>query len=162
MSLSLEDEILLLRAEVDYLLDKLTDTPDLTQRPVNWTTLTQTEAAEQWQLLCDWTDWLRDRYQLHEGIPACWYAHDAMVEELTALRAAWTGAFLSPQAAPGDPAIWHDLLDRTRHRLRIWDRNGCVDGTHRPDLQLPDDTDHTLREHTIQSHLDQRHEGDHR
>jgi excisionase family DNA binding protein len=46
------------------------------------------------------------------------------------------GAYLDPHAAPGDPATWHDLLDRTRYRLRAWDRNGCADGTHRDDLTL--------------------------
>lgn len=156
MSLSLEDEILLLRAQVDYLLEQVADRPDLTERPVNWAVLGQSAAAEQWQLLTDWTDWLRDRYQLHETLPACWFAHGAMVEELTALRSAWTGAFLSPNASSAEPALWHDLLDRVRHRLRAWDRNGCADGVHRSDLLLPDNTDPALKETTIQHDLDQR------
>lgn len=153
MNLSLEDEILLLRAQVDYLLERFTESPALTERPVNWAVLDAQQAAEQWGLLVEWTDWLRDRYQLHEAIPACWYAHGAMVEELSALRSAWVGAYLDPQAAPGDPATWHDLLDRTRYRIRQWDRNGCADGTHRPDLELPDDTDHSHRERTIHADL---------
>jgi hypothetical protein len=156
VSLSLEDEILLLRAQVDYLLERVAEAPDLAERPVNWAALTQIAAAEQWQRLIEWTGWLRDRYQLHATVPTCWYAHGAMLEELAALRSAWTAAFLDPQAAPGDAAAWHDLLDRTRYRLRAWDRNGCADGTHRPDHELPDDTDPVLRDRTIQADLDQR------
>lgn len=160
MSLSLEDEILLLRAQVDYLLERLTDTPPLAEGPVAWGILDAPHAAEQWALLVEWTDWLRDRYQLHETIPACWYAHGALVEELSALRTAWVGAYLDPHAALGDPATWHDLLDRTRHRLRQWDRNGCADGTHRPDLELPDDTDHSHRERAIHADLAARDENE--
>jgi hypothetical protein len=156
MSLSLEDEILLLRAQVDYLLERVAERPDLTERPVNWAALSQSAAAEQWQLLIEWTGWLRDRYQLHETLPACWFAHGAMVEELTALRSAWTGTFLSPNAFPAESALWHDLLDRARHRLRAWDRNGCADGVHRPDHTVPDDTDLALRDTTIQNDLDER------
>lgn len=153
MSLSLEDEILLLRAQVDYLLERVADRPDLSERPVNWATLSRPDAAQQWQVLTGWTRWLRDRYQLHEHIPACWFAHGAMVEELTALRSAWTSAFLSADAAPGDPALWHDLLDRTRYRIRAWDRNGCADGQHRADLDVADDTDHQLHDRTLHDDL---------
>jgi hypothetical protein len=156
MSLSLEDEILLLRAQVDYLLERLAESPELTEGPVNWATLDAQQAAEQWALLIGWTDWLRDRYQLHEQIPACWFTHGALIEELSALRSAWVGAYLDPQAAAGDPATWHDLLDRTRYRLRTFDRNGCADGTHRPDLTLPDNTDRTLRDQTVQDDLRHR------
>lgn len=145
MNLSVADEILLLRAQVDYLLERLTDPPALTDRPVNWAALDADQARHQWSLLIEWTTWLRDRYQLHETIPACWYAHGALVEELSALRSAWIGAYLDPDAQPGDPASWHDQLDRTAYRLRQWDRNGCADGSHRADLDLPDDTDHPHR-----------------
>ena len=156
MSLSLQDEILLLRAQVDYLLERLAESPALTERPVNWATLDADQAAEQWGLLIDFTDWLRARYQLHESLPACWHAHGALVEELSALRSAWVSAYLDPQATPADPAGWHDLLDRVRYRLRQWDRNGCADGTHRPDLALPDDTDRSHREQSIHADLAQR------
>jgi hypothetical protein len=158
MTLSLEDEILLLRAQVDYLLERLAEAPELAERPVNWSALDRNQAREQWALLVGWTDWLRDRYQLHEHVPACWFAHGALVEELSALRSAWVGAYLDPHAGSGDPAGWHDLLDRTRYRLRAWDRNGCADGHHRPDLALPDDTDAPFREQTINDDLYHRSE----
>lgn len=153
MNLSVQDEILLLRAQVDYLLERLAESPAVAERPVNWAALDVDRAAEQWRLLTSWIDWLRDRYQLHESVPACWYAHGAMVEELSALRSAWITAYLDPQASPGDPAIWHDLLERTRSRLHGWDRNGCADGAHRPDLPIPDDTDHQARDRYIDADL---------
>lgn len=71
MNLSLEDEIVLLRAQVDYLLERLSENPSVAERPVNWAALDSHQATEQWALLVDWTDWLRHRYQLHETIPAC-------------------------------------------------------------------------------------------
>ncbi|GAC1323853.1 MAG: hypothetical protein NVSMB13_04370 [Mycobacteriales bacterium] len=161
MSLSVQDEILLLRAQVDYLLERLAESPALTERTVNWAALDAHEAAEQWGRLIDFTDWLRDRYQLHEHLPTCWYAHGAMVEELSALRSAWVSTYLDAEATLADPAGWHDLLDRTLHRLRHWDRNGCADGTHRPGLPLPDDTDRHHREQTINADLATRtREGD--
>ncbi len=156
MTLSLQDEILLLRAQVDYLLERLAAAPELGERPVNWSALDAHQAADQWTHLTHWTDWLRDRYQLHEHIPACWFAHGALIEELSALRTAWIGAYLDPQAALGDPAAWHDLLDRTRYRLRAWDRNGCADGTHRPDLPLPDDREQHLRNQVVHDDIHSR------
>lgn len=152
-SFSLADEVLVLSAQVEYLLERLADNPALGERPVNWAALDSGRAAEQWGVLTDWTDWLRDRYSLHERIPACWYAHPPILEELSALRSAWVGTYLNPQARAGDGTAWHDLLDRTLHRIDSWDRTGCADGTHRPDLPTMDDTDHNQRERTIHADL---------
>lgn len=156
MHLSYEDEILLLREQVNYLLERLTEQPQLTEHPVNWAALDDEHAAEQWGLLVDWTDWLRDRYQLHEQIPACWYAHGPLLEELSALRTAWVGAYLDPHARLQDPSHWHEQLGGTLERLREWDRTGCADGHHRPDQALPGDTDHHHRERMIHADLDDR------
>ncbi|MCW2599457.1 MAG: hypothetical protein JWM02_1286 [Frankiales bacterium] len=156
MNLSLEDEIVLLRAQMDYLLERFADNPALGERPVNWAALDLNHAAERWSILTDWVDWLRDRYQLRETLPACWYAHPPQLEELSALRSSWVGAYLDPEAHAGDGSAWHDLLDRTLQRLREWDRTGCADGVHRPDVALPDDTDHSHRERTIHADLARR------
>ena len=94
-------------------------------------------------------DWLRDRYQLHERLPACWYAHGPLIEELSALRSAWVGTFLDPQARLDEPLHWHEQLERFLERFRSWDRTGCADGTHRPEQPLQDDTDHSHRERAI-------------
>jgi hypothetical protein len=155
-SFTLADEVLVLSAQVEYLLERLADNPALGERPVNWTALTRDEAAEQWSILTGWTDWLRARYSLQERIPACWVAHPAIVEELSALRSAWVGTYLDPQARAGDGTAWHDLLDRTLDRVDAWDRTGCADGTHRPNFPSPDDTDAGHRERTIQADLSTR------
>ena len=153
MHLSLEDEILLLREQVNYLLERLAEQPQLAERPVNWAHLDTEGASEQWSLLVEWTDWLRDRYQLHERLPSCWYAHASLVEELSALRSAWVAAFLDPQARLDEPLHWHEQLERSLDRVRRWDRTGCADGTHRPDQEMPDDTDHSHRERSIHADL---------
>jgi hypothetical protein len=157
MYLSTEDEILLLSEQVSYLLERLAEQPALGERPVNWAALDGPEAAEQWRLLIDWTDWLRQRYSLQEKVPACWYAHGPLIEELSSLRSAWVGAFLDPQTRLDDPARWHELLERTLARIRDWDLGGCCAGTHRPDQPLADDTDPSHRERTIHADLVGRH-----
>jgi hypothetical protein len=151
MYLSLEDEILLLREQVNYLLERVAEQPGSSERPVNWAALDVDEAAEQWSLLIGWVDWVTDRYQLDEWLPACWYAHGPLLEELSALRTAWVGAYLDPQARLDEPARWHELLDRTLDRIGTWDRTGCRDGTHHPDQPLPHGTDHSHRERAIRA-----------
>lgn len=92
------------------------------------------EAAEQlWGELTAWVDWLVDRYDVSELLPACWQRHDPMVEELTALYAAWNAAYIEADARGFDPLYWHDGLDRSLARLREWDRQGCRDGALRDD-----------------------------
>lgn len=44
-------------------------------------------------------------------------------------------------------------LDHTLYRIKLWDRSGCADGTHRSDVPLHDDTDHEHSECTIQADL---------
>ncbi len=152
-SFSVADEVLVLSSQVEYLLERLADNPALGERPINWAALDGDRAADQWGVLTDWTDWLRDRHGLHERIPACWYAHPLILEELSALRSARVGTYLDPQARAGDGSAWHDLLDRTLHRIDAWHRTGCADGTHRPDMPLGDETDHSHRERAIHADL---------
>jgi hypothetical protein len=78
-------------------------------------------------------DWLVDRYSLDDTLAGCWYRHGAIVDELDALRASWTAAYLDPAARPTDSAYWFDLLHRTLDRIRDWDRYGCAAGTHHDD-----------------------------
>jgi hypothetical protein len=118
-----------------------------------WYTLTPGETGHAWGALTEWVDWLLDRYCLDDTIPACWYRHGAMTDELDALRAAWVAAYLDPHARSIDAAFWHDLLDRALARLRNWDRYGCSSGTHHDDTPTPADpaaiqarTDHLHRD----------------
>lgn len=104
-----------------------------------WHSLTRTEAADAWTTLTTWVDWLLDRYHLEDTLPACWYRHGALVDELDALRAAWTGAYLNPKPHPAEAATWHQHLDRALTRIRDWDRYGCASGTHRDDIPSPTD-----------------------
>jgi len=101
--------------------------------PWNWRGLDSGGAGDLWDELVAWVCWLVRRYGLSEEVPACWWAHGAMVEELTALRAAWVAAFEEPSATMDAPLGWHERFAAARARLAGWDRLGCRRGTHRPD-----------------------------
>ncbi|GAA2470768.1 hypothetical protein [Winogradskya humida] len=109
--------------------------------PLRWRDLDRQAGAEVWGWLLDWTGWMVDRYQLAEEIPACWPQHSPLIEELTALAAAWHDAY--DDAAPADsPLLWHERLARARIRLRDFDDfTRCRTGVHtdrRTDLTWPD------------------------
>jgi hypothetical protein len=97
---------------------------------LRWADLDRDAAADVWAWLIDWVGWAVDRYQLAEEIPACWYQHPPMIEELVALAAAWHTAY--DDAAPADgPLLWHERFARARLRLRDWDDyTRCRNGTH--------------------------------
>ena len=109
--------------------------------PLRWRDLHRQAAAETWAWLIDWVGWFVDRYQVAEEIPACWPQHPPLVEELTALAAAWHSCY-DDNAHPDGPLLWHERLARSRDRLRGWDDyTRCRNGTHttRPhDLTWPD------------------------
>ncbi|WP_216895615.1 hypothetical protein [Nocardia alni] len=97
----------------------------------SWPDLDFAGKAALWQDLADWVDWLRQRYQLGSRIPACWWRHEAVVEELTALMAAHIAAYTCPPAqaelAREDLTAWHtQWFWPTVERLtRISDFTGC-------------------------------------
>ncbi|MFF0494583.1 hypothetical protein ACFYTQ_36665 [Nocardia sp. NPDC004068] len=96
-----------------------------------WRDLDHAETALLWRELAEWTGWLRHRYQLGSRIPACWWRHEAVVEELTALMAAHEAAYtcsIDQRDMPSeDPAAWHtQWLWPTLERLtQISDFSGC-------------------------------------
>jgi hypothetical protein len=98
--------------------------------PLRWRDLDRPAGADVWGWLIDWTGWMVERYQLAEEIPACWPKHPPLVEELTALAAAWHDAY--DEAAPADaPLVWHERLGRARIRLRDFDDlTRCRTGVH--------------------------------
>ncbi|WP_052720124.1 hypothetical protein [Actinoplanes rectilineatus] len=98
--------------------------------PLRWADLDRDAAAQVWAWLIDWVGWAVDRYQLAEEIPACWYQHPPLIEELTGLAAAWHTAY--DDTAPADgPLLWHERFARARLRLRDWDDyTRCRNGTH--------------------------------
>jgi hypothetical protein len=139
MTGNVHEELVLLRAQVDYLLGRLADADGLGASPVAWCALDREQARQEWASLAGWVDWLIDRYGLTETIPACWYRHPAVLEELSALRCGWLGAFEDPTARAADGVTWHDMLERVMARIREWDRSGCAAGRHRDDVTLTPD-----------------------
>ena len=69
------------------------------------------ERTEALRLLGAWVDEvLRGHHPelVQDSLQACWYRHDDVLDELTALRAAWYAAYRG-KAAPATAAIeWHD------------------------------------------------------
>jgi hypothetical protein len=99
--------------------------------PWTWTKLSIDEARGSWQAVTEFVAWLVQRFDLGDVIPPCWWAHGAMVEELTALWAAWSGAYQHPDAGPDAPIEWLDHLATSRVRLVEWDKMGCAQRGHR-------------------------------
>lgn len=76
----------------------------------SWEHLDREAAAALWAELIAWTTWLRRTYELHDKIPPCWFAHDAIREELTALMVAHKAAYADHGEDTdywSDPAAWH-------------------------------------------------------
>ena len=97
--------------------------------PWNWRHLPERQAAALCRELADWLTWLHSRYPLAETIPACWWRHPEIVEELTAAHAAWKAAYTSPGASPYAPGEWHDRwLPGLEHRLATrWKTGRCTE-----------------------------------
>jgi len=95
-----------------------------------WRDIGPVGAAMLWKRLALWVGWLRARYPLAEQLPACWWRHPELVEELTALYLAWRAAYTDPAAQLTAPADWHDRwLPGTLARVRGW--GVYCDGDHR-------------------------------
>jgi hypothetical protein len=107
---------------------------------LRWRVLDRPTASQVWIWLIDWVGWFVDRFSLTEELPACWPVHPPLVEELTALAAAWHLAY-DPRATSDAPLRWLEALARARVRLREWDdATRCRNGEHhkrRVDLTWP-------------------------
>ncbi|WP_037144026.1 DUF4913 domain-containing protein [Rhodococcoides fascians] len=101
-----------------------------------WRYLDAEQARALWTELIDWTTWLRERYELGTKIPPCWYRHDPVVEELSALMAAWTDAYYRGDEYRDDLTAWHTQWFRPlMARIRdISDFDSCTHDrcAHRP------------------------------
>ncbi len=105
--------------------------------PWTWRELDAAAAEESWDGLTRFVTWLVSRYDLGDVVPACWWAHGAITEELTALWAAWNAAYLDPEA-PGDaPLSWQERFGLCRTRLAEWDRLACAQRGHREEPPVP-------------------------
>jgi hypothetical protein len=95
---------------------------------VNWRTLDNGAAPETWTRLRDWVDWFTHRYRIPgRKIPACWYRHGPLVEELSALHTAWLVSFDAMDAGYG-PIGWHERLAAALPRLATWYNGECHNG----------------------------------
>lgn len=89
-------------------VDTQSRVPEYEPGPLDWAHLDRDTAAQLWEELFDWVDWLRARYELGGRLLPCWYRHSPLVEELTALMGAHRAAYATT-ATEDDPAErWHD------------------------------------------------------
>jgi hypothetical protein len=95
---------------------------------VDWYTLSDGDAAKEWEALRRWVEWATVRYNIAQSvIPACWYQHGALVEELSALHTAHRAAFDSSDAGLG-PIGWHERFAIALPRLTRAYGGGCNNG----------------------------------
>lgn len=95
---------------------------------INWRTLPDKDAAAAWTLLRGWVEWFVIRYRVPEStVPACWWKHGQLVEELSALHTAHTAAF-DPSDAGLGPIGWHERLSLAIPRLTRAYASGCSNG----------------------------------
>ena len=85
--------------------------------------------AEALESLATWVDEvLRARHpEMYSQLGACWYLHPDILDELTALQAAWQAAYRDPAAAATAATEWHDrwlpgAMRRCRAAIRA---RGC-------------------------------------
>lgn len=103
---------------------------------INWRTLRDNDARAAWEALRAWNEWFTDRYRIPEStVPPCWYKHEHLVEELSALHTAHTAAFDASDAGFG-PIGWHERLSLALPRLTRAYAGGCSDG-HRDRISRP-------------------------
>jgi hypothetical protein len=111
-------------------VDAATNSSDV-EKPAPWTwrNLPERKVAALFRELADWLAWLHSRYPVAETIPACWWRHPEVVEELTAAHAAWKATYQSPDASPYAPGEWHDRwLPGLEHRLATrWKTGRCTE-----------------------------------
>jgi hypothetical protein len=110
--------------------------PDPSQAPsapigggaIDWSTLEGEDARKAWAALREWVEWFTVRYRISEStVPACWWKHGQLVEELSALHIAHRAAFHSSDSGFG-PIGWHERLSLTLPRLTRAYAGGCARG----------------------------------
>ena len=105
-----------------------------------WRYASPAQKKRLWGQLREWVDWVNGRYfsTSWESIRPCWFRHPAVVEELTALWAAWEAAYRAPDDGGegfSDAALWwHEKLHTVV--LRLWDKQfaECKAGHQEPDV----------------------------
>lgn len=95
--------------------------------PVDWRSLPDEVAGEEWTTLRDWVEWFTVRYRVAMSVvPDCWWRHGQLVEELSALRTAHLASF-DPADTGYGPIGWHERLALALPRLQK-SGAGCASG----------------------------------
>jgi len=127
--------------ELDRLSETAAKAKNSGSRPApNWRSLKEPTRASELAALTGWVHWFVERYTLRSLVPPCWALHAPMIEELSALAAAWRWAYENPDA-PAEAALgWHEHLDMWRARWSTWNPDNCNVNVHRHtvDVDWPD------------------------
>lgn len=95
--------------------------------PVDWRHLSDADARTAWAALRDWVEWFTVRYSVPISVvPACWWKHGALVEELSALHIVHQASFDTNDTGYG-PIGWHERLAQAQSRLKLAG-SGCSSG----------------------------------
>lgn len=111
---------------------------DFLTSPWWWPRLCAEEARKAWDVLCPWVDELIERYDApprpEDGKPpsgrrirSCWFAHDDVLDALSALYWAWLGAYKS-RATPVSPIEWQERWLRQTLELVERVQSSCTAG----------------------------------
>lgn len=104
--------------------------------PVDWWKLDAEERVETLLALKVWVPEFVRRYALKEQVvPACWYLHEALVQELLAFFQYRNQMQVLPTSPPSAMQDLHYQLSLTIARLRAWAaETGCTLKEHRPSV----------------------------
>lgn len=95
---------------------------------VRWEEVSGSERVELFEKLRGFVAWWCDTYTVTEKlVPKCWYRHQSIVEELTALMQARVACFSDSDQGLG-PVGWHERSFMTRQRLEVLYRGNCASG----------------------------------
>lgn len=105
-----------------------------------WPELDERSAAAEWRNLGKWLDGLLARHPMHRRVlRPCWRAHTDVVDEISALRLAWQGAYRSAEASATAAVDWMTRwLPATMARIDVeFNHAGCKAGRE-PEHRDPD------------------------
>lgn len=149
--------------KVEWLLGKFTPDGEQKHKPVSWSWRYATGGARAklWQHISGYVEWINHRYFAEDHtryIPACWYRHGAVVEELTGMWAAWFAASYDHRGPTADVAdyhrrfFWPGLAEIQRHI------SGCRDRGHQEHVPVdlsPDEGLEGFIDRDVLQHPDQ-------
>ncbi len=94
-----------------------------------WRDMPDEDAPKAWDELREFVEWIVTRYELTDNIvPPCWYRHSPLVEELSALRAAWDASFVVETDGGLGPIGWHERFSLAQQRFKEHYRGECKRG----------------------------------